>query len=334
MNDSTYKGVLIFAERRRDGSLAPSALELLGKARELTASDGGEVAAAIFGPGAGEYAPQLIAGGADKVFVAEDERLTAFTAKPAAKTLAQIVASFKPAAIFIPATSQGRDLAGITATELKTGVAADCIAVETRGGWNLNCLRVTCGGRVMASVSIPTARPQVITARPKAFRMGPLDNTRQGEVIPITPDLSPDDTVVKITDFVAAAASVNLAEADVIVSGGRGLGKPEGFELIKELAACLGGAVGASRAAVDAGWIPYAHQVGQTGRTVTPKLYIACGISGAVQHLAGMSGSHFIIAINKDKEAPIFKIADLGIVGDLYEIVPALISELKDKNKK
>ncbi len=177
----------------------------------------------------------------------------------------------------------------------------------------------------------PEARPQFATVRPKVMKALEPDRSRAGETTHFNVDLTPDDDVGEVLSFLEAKETVNLGEADIIVSGGRGLGNPEGFELVRELAACLDAAVGASRAAVDAGWIEYAHQVGQTGRTVSPKLYVACGISGAVQHLAGMGTADVIVAINKDEEAPIFKIATYGIVGDLYEVVPALIEEIKNR---
>jgi electron transfer flavoprotein alpha subunit len=331
MGNGDYQGILTYVERRRDGGVAPVALEILGKGRELADRLGCELAAAVFGPGAAGAAAGLFAAGADKVYVVADDALKDFTPRPYAKTLARLAREIKPAILLAGATTQGRDLAAAAATYLETGLAADCVALDLTDAGLLRQTRVTCGGRVMSDWVTPEARPQFATVRPKAMKPLPPDAARTGETVNFEAALDPEDAVTEIVSYLEAREAVNLGEADIIVSGGRGLGKPEGFELIKEFATCLGAAVGASRAAVDAGWIEYSHQVGQTGRTVSPKLYFACGISGAVQHLAGMGTSDVIVAINKDEEAPIFKIATYGVVGDLYEVVPALIEELKNR---
>ncbi len=326
-----YKGILAYIERRRDGAIAPVGAELLGKGRELVDKLGGELAAAVFGPGASGAAAELFPMGADKVYAVEHDLLKEFRPRPYGKALAQLAQDAKPAVLLAGATTQGRDLAGAAATYLKTGLTADCVALEVDDAGLLNQTRVSCGGRVMSDWVTAEARPQFATVRPKIMKPLELDAGRTGETIPFDVDLTPDDDVGEVVSFLEATETVNLGEADIIVSGGRGLGNPEGFKIINELAETLGAAVGASRAAVDAGWIEYAYQVGQTGRTVSPKLYVACGISGAVQHLAGMGTADVIVAINKDEEAPIFKIATYGIVGDLYEVLPVIIQEIKSR---
>ncbi len=326
-----YKGILIYIERRRDGAIAPVGAELLGKGRELADKLGGDLTAAIFGPGAGDVAAELFAMGADKVYVVDHDMLKEFRPRPYAKALAQLAQEVGPAVLLAGATTQGRDLAGAAATYLKTGLTADCVGLEIGDAGVLKQTRVSCGGRVMSEWVTAEARPQFATVRPKIMKPLERDAGRTGETVAFNVNLTPDDDVGEVVSFLEATETVNLGEADIIVSGGRGLGNPEGFGIIKKLAECLGAAVGASRAAVDAGWIEYASQVGQTGRTVSPKLYIACGISGAVQHLAGMGTADVIVAINKDEEAPIFKIATYGIVGDLYEVVPVLIEEIKNR---
>ena len=325
------KGILVYIERRRDGAITPMAAELLGKGRELADKLGGELAAALFGPGAGDAAAEFFPMGADKVYVVEHDMLKEFRPRPYAKALAQLAQEAKPAALLAGATTQGRDLAGAAATYLKTGLTADCVALEVDDAGLLKQTRVSCGGRVMSDWVTAEARPQFATVRPKIMKPLERDAGRTGETVAFNADLTADDDVGEVVSFLEATETVNLGEADIIVSGGRGLGNPEGFGIINELAETLGAAVGASRAAVDAGWIEYAFQVGQTGRTVSPKLYVACGISGAVQHLAGMGTADVIVAINKDEEAPIFKIATYGIVGDLYEVVPVLIEEIKNR---
>ena len=331
MADDEYKGILVYIERRRDGTVAPVSGELLGKGRELANKLGVGLAAAVFGPGAADLPAELFTMGADEVYVVEHDLLKDFRPRPYAKALTQLAREVKPAVILAGATTQGRDLAAAAATYLKTGLTADCIGLEIDDAGLLKQTRVSCGGRVMSDWVTPEARPQFATVRPKVMKALEPDPSRAGETTRFNVDLTPGDDVGEVLSFLEAREAVNLGEADIIVSGGRGLGNPEGFALVKELAACLGAAVGASRAAVDAGWIEYSHQVGQTGRTVSPKLYVACGISGAVQHLAGMGTAEVIVAVNKDEEAPIFKVATYGIVGDLYEVVPALIEEIKNR---
>jgi electron transfer flavoprotein alpha subunit len=218
------------------------------------------------------------------------------------------------------------------ATELYTGLTADCTGLDIDPETNLlRQTRPAFGGNIMATIICPNYRPQMATVRHRVFELPEMDASRQGQIVSLDPVVSEDEVATKVADFVMEQGEVNLADAKIIVSGGRGVGGPEGFAPVRELAEVLGGAVGASRAAVDAGWIPYAHQVGQTGRTVRPDLYIACGISGAVQHLAGMSTAQVIVAINKDADAPIFSVANYGIVGDLFQVVPALTAQFKER---
>lgn len=330
MSPRENQDILVYIERKRDGGIAGVAWEALGKARELAAQSGGKVNAAVLGPGAPGLVADIIARGADKVISAEHDLLKSFTPRPYGRVLSQIITETKPYVVLAGATPQARDLIAVAATLVPGGFAPDCLAVEAAGDGDLVFTRTTCGGRVICDLSI-SSPVCFATLRPKTAKPLAPDATRAGDAVTLTPQLAAEDDVATVVDFVASAQTVNLSEADVIVSGGRGLGKPEGFDLVKQLAACLNGAVGASRAAVDSGWIAYDHQVGQTGRTVAPKLYIACGISGAVQHLAGMNRADVIVAINKDPEAPIFKIATFGVVGDLYEVIPALIAEVNKR---
>jgi electron transfer flavoprotein alpha subunit len=243
-----------------------------------------------------------------------------------------LVRQHKPQILIMGASSRGRDLAGSAATQLVTGLTADCTSLdidpETR---LLRQTRPAFGGNIMATILCPAHRPQMATVRHRVFEVPPKDSGRKGQVVREKALLAEDEIVTKVVDFVVSEGDVNLADARIIVSGGRGVKGPEGFAPIEELAHVLGGAVGASRAAVDAGWIPYMHQVGQTGRTVRPDLYIACGISGAIQHLAGMRTAKVIVAINRDPEAPIFDVAHYGIVGDLVEVVPALTEAFRKR---
>jgi len=273
----------------------------------------------------------LIARGADRVYAVSDPALDRYQTGSYAQALTHLVREHRPAVVLLGATSMGRDLASRVAARLEAGLTADCtelqIDPETR---NLVQIRPAFGGNLMATIVCPDHRPQMATVRPKVMRPLPRDDSRRGEGIPVKPEISVDGLTTRLLEAAHEGAdAVNLQEAEVIVSGGRGLGKPEHFALLRELADALGGVVGASRAAVDSGWISAYHQVGQTGKTVQPKLYIACGISGAVQHLAGMQSSDVIVAINRDPDAPIFKVATYGIVGDVLEIVPALTEKVR-----
>lgn len=328
LQPSDYKGVWVFAEQR-NGKVAGVAFELLGIGRKLADERSAELSAILFGSSKSE-AQELIKWGADKVYHCQDSIFDRFNDEPYCQLLSLLITEHRPEIVLAGATPIGRSFFPRVAARLKTGLTADCtsLAIDKETG-NLLQIRPAFGGNIMATILCPNTRPQMATVRPRVMKKGEYREDRKGEIINIeTKGLSSRTKVVDSVKEVSEV-SVNLQEADIIVSGGRGLGDPKGFKLLEELAELLGGAVGASRAAVDEGWIPYSHQVGQTGKTVCPKIYIACGISGAVQHLVGMQSSDIIIAINKNPEAPIFNVANYGIVGDLYEILPLLIRKLK-----
>ncbi|MBC7315061.1 MAG: electron transfer flavoprotein subunit alpha [Chloroflexi bacterium] len=324
------RGVWVWVEQFQ-GRAASLSWEMLGVGRRLADALGVPLTACVFGHGVRDIARETIAYGADRVFWADDATLATYRTAPYAHLLVALAREHRPEILLLGASARGRDLAGAVATQLHTGLTADCTALEIEAATRrLIQTRPAYGGNIMATIVTPNHRPQMATVRHRVFEVPTPDWERTGEILPVTTRLLAEDEIVtKVLDFLPASEEVNLAEARIIVSGGAGVGGPEGFAVLRELANVLGAAVGASRAAVDAGWIPYAHQVGQTGRTVRPDLYIACGISGAVQHRAGMSTSKVIVAINKDPEAPIFDIATYGIVGDLFEIVPALTAHLR-----
>jgi len=325
-----YQGVWIFAEHRR-GKLAQVAFELLGEGRRLADRLGVSLGAVLFGYNVREKADQLFAYGADTVYLANDPSLVDFTDDMYGSLLAKMIKEYKPEIVLCGATSMGRSFIPKVATILNTGLTADCTGLDIRDSDRLLLqTRPAFGGNIMATIICPTGRPQMATVRPRVFRRGPYHEGRRGELIEIDvvhSQISARTKLLKVVEDLSE--KVNLAEADVLVAGGRGLGEGRNFDLLRELADLLGAGIGASRGAVDAGWISYAHQVGQTGKTVSPKLYIACGISGAVQHQVGMQSSDVIVAINKDPNAPIFDVANYGLVGDLFKIVPELIKRIK-----
>jgi len=324
----SYRGVWVFAEQRR-GSLSSISFELLGAGRRLADKLEVELTAVLLGHDISGEAQELIYHGADRVIVVDHEKLRDFHDDSYAEVLARLIEEEKPEIVLTGATSMGRSFIPKVAAKLGTGLTADCTGLEIDDRGNLVQTRPAFGGNIMATIICPNHRPQMATVRHKVMKPAERDESRSGEIVRKDVDFSTVNVRTSLVEFVEEVEdTVNIAEADIIVSGGRGLGGPENFELIRKLARVLGGAVGASRAAVDAGWIPYSHQVGQTGKTVCPKLYIACGISGAIQHLAGMQSSEVIVAINKDPDAPIFNVATFGIVGDLFEVVPALIKKL------
>lgn len=325
----TYKGVWIFAEQR-SGKVASVAYELLGIGRNLADGLKTELSAILFGAPESE-AQELIKWGADKVYFSKDQIFEKFNDEPYSQLITSLIREHKPEIVLAGATPIGRSFIPRVAARLRTGLTADCTALEIdKETGNILQIRPAFGGNIMATILCPNNRPQMSTVRPRVMKRGQYDEGRVGEIINVKAEGITSRTKVLGTIKEVSDITVNLQEADIIVSGGRGLGDPKGFKLIEELAELLGGAVGSSRAAVDAGWISYRHQVGQTGKTVCPKIYFACGISGAVQHLVGMQSSDIIIAINKNQDAPIFNIATYGIVGDLYEIVPLLIKKIKE----
>ena len=331
---SQYKNVWVFGEQKR-GVIQPVVYELLGKGRELADNLGCELWTVLLGYKIKDRAQELIHRGADKVIVVEDPLLENFLDEPYTQTLVDLIQKYKPEILLAGATTIGRALISRVAVKVHAGLTADCTGLEIDPAKKILLqTRPAFGGNIMATIITPNHRPQMATVRHKVMKEAPVDSERKGEVEVLNYDgrLSSKTKLIDMIDEVGK--TVNLAEADIIVSGGRGLGKAENFKIIEELAEVLGAAVGASRAAVDAGWISYAHQVGQTGRTVCPRLYIACGISGQIQHLVGMQSSDIIVAINKDPEAPIFKVADYGIVGDLFEIVPLLTTRFREVLKK
>ncbi len=331
---SQYKNVWVFAEQKR-GVIQPVVYELLGKGRELADRLRSQLWAILLGYRIRDQAQELIYRGADKVIVVEDLLLENFLDEPYTQVLVDLIQKYKPEILLAGATTIGRALVSRVAVKVHAGLTADCTGLEIDSEERLLLqTRPAFGGNIMATIITPNHRPQMATVRHKVMKEAKVDSKRKGEVEVLNYDgkLGSRTKLIDMIDEVGK--TVNLAEADIIVSGGRGLGKAENFRIIEELAEVLGAAVGASRAAVDAGWISYAHQVGQTGRTVCPKLYIACGISGQIQHLVGMQSSDIIVAINKDPEAPIFKVADYGIVGDLFEIVPLLTKRFKEVLKR
>ncbi len=326
---SSYKGVWVFGEQK-NGTPAGVALELLGEGRKLADQLQVDLSAVLLGENVEESAKTLIAYGADKVYLVDHASLKQYNDESYSDIMVQLINEFKPEIVLMGASTYGRSLAPRVSSRINTGLTADCTSLEIDTEKKILLqTRPAFGGNLMATIICPNHRPQMSTVRPKVMKALEPDFTRAGVII--RPDVKvPEDVKTKVVDVVSNIFEmINLTEADIIVSGGRGLGDPKNFVLLEELAKVLGGAVGASRAAVDSGWVEYNHQVGQTGKTVGPKVYFACGISGAVQHLAGMSSSDTIIAINKNPDAPIFKIATFGIVGDVLQVVPALISEFK-----
>jgi len=329
-----FKGVWVFAEQR-EGKVQSVAYELLTEGKKLAQDLKTELCAVLCGDQLiEEEVVHLFAYGADKVYLAVHDELKHYHTAPYTRAIAEMINKFKPEIMLIGATTLGRDLAARLAIRVGAGLTADCtgLAIDPVKKILLQT-RPAFGGNIMATIQTPNHRPQMATVRPKVFRKSQIPNpkSKQGNLIKFSPVINAADLSVKLLEIIKdESVKVNLAEAEIIVSGGRGLGEAKNFKLIEELAGILGGAVGASRATVDAGWISAHHQVGQTGKTVSPKLYIACGISGKIQHLAGMQSSEIIVAINKDPDAPIFKVATYGIVADLFDVVPALTKKIKE----
>lgn len=326
---SAYKGVWVFAEQR-DGKIMPVVIELLGEGKKLAAEVGCELCAVLCGEGIEGLADELFAYGADKVYVADDPELSTYRTDAYTKVIYEAIEEYKPEIVLLGATHIGRDLGPCLAVKANTGLTADCTKLEIDPeDKKIKQTRPAFGGNLMATIVCPNHRPQMSTVRPGVMEKAAYEEGRRGEVIPLNVEFKEGDIRTKVVEIVKSMKdAVSLTDAEIIVSGGMGLGKPEGFELLKQLADKLGGVIASSRAAVDAGWIDHAYQVGQTGTTVKPKIYFACGISGAIQHAAGMQNSEQIIAINTNENAPIFEIADYGIVGDLYKVIPAIMEEL------
>lgn len=307
-------------------------LELLSAGRKLADQLHQELSAALIGHEVEPLCPILFAYGADQVVLVEDLQLKNYLTETYVEALAAVVKEKKPSIVLFGATTTGRDIAPRISCRLRTGLTADCTGLEIEEGTGLLVqIRPAFGGNIMAAIKCSNYRPQMASVRPKVMKKSPPDYSRQGVIVKMAGKNDFERLRTQLIKILPANENVaGLEEAEIVVSGGRGLEKPENFKLLEELAKILGGAIGASRAAVDAGWKPHPFQVGQTGKTVCPKLYIACGISGAIQHLVGMQTSDIIIAINKDPEAAIFKAADLGIVGDLFQVIPAVISMVKE----
>ncbi len=327
-----HKNLWVYVETEENIAKNVS-LELLTIGRTLADKLGEQLVAVVLGKDVRGVAEQSIAYGADQVLLVEGEEYYTYNSDAATIAVTTLIEKYQPNMVLYGATNNGRDLAPRIACKLETGLTADCTELDVDAEQKLLVsTRPTFGGNLMATILCPEHRPQMSTVRPGVFKKGTPDAARTGEII--AEDIHPaaDQIRVQLVQRIQEVAqAVNLEEAEIIVSGGRGLKEGKNFALIEQLAQAVGGTVGASRAAVDAGWIPHAHQVGQTGKTVSPKLYIAVGISGAIQHLAGISGADTVVAINKDPDAPIFDAADYAVVGDLFEVVPALIDAINAK---
>ena len=332
---SAYKGVWVFCEQKK-GKVQTISWELLGEGKKLAEKLNCDLCGVILGSNIGKEAEAIIHRGAKKVYVVDAPELKQYLDEPYTNILSELINEYKPEIILCGASTIGRSLISRVAVRINAGLTADCTGLDIDDKEKILLqTRPAFGGNIMATIISPNHRPQMATVRHKVMKEAPIDTSLKGEIIKKECRKELFKSKTRILDVVEELEStVNLTEADIIVSGGRGLGGPENFQIIRELAEVLCGAVGASRSAVDADWIAYSHQVGQTGKTVCPKIYIACGISGQIQHLIGMQSSDIIVAINKDPDAPIFNVATYGIVGDLFEIVPALTKHLRDHLKK
>lgn len=329
--DAKTKDLWVFIETE-GGKAKNVGLELLGPGRMLANKQGGKLWGVVIGTNVDEAVKSATAYGADTVLVVDGPEYAHYTTDAYTKAFYFLVEKYCPTTILIGASNTGRDLGPRLSCRLKTGLTADCTSLDIdEESGNVAWTRPAFGGNLMATILCPDCRPQIGTVRPGVFKKGEADTARSAEVIKEAFSVPASEIRTTLLEVIKEEGGelVDLENAEIIVSGGRGVGGPEGFQPVRELAAVLGATVGSSRAAVDAGWIPHAHQVGQTGKTVGPKLYVACGISGAIQHLAGMSGSDVIVAINKDPDAPIFEIADYGVVGNLFEVLPVLTAEIK-----
>ena len=342
MNLEAYKGVFVFAQQV-DNEIGSIAFELIGKGKDLAKDLNTEVTAVLVGSDVKGLADQLAEYGADKVIVVDDPELKEYRTEPYTHALASVINEFKPEIFLIGATAIGRDLGPRVCARIHTGLTADCSQLDI-GDFPMNPIpgkeqkhnqllmtRPAFGGNTIATIACPDFRPQMATVRPGVMQKAPKVEGAKANVIEFNPGFTPDNKYVEIMEVVKAVSdTVDIMDAKILVSGGRGVGSPENFQILQDLADVLGGTVSCSRAVVDAGWMPKALQVGQTGKTVRPNVYFAIGISGAIQHVAGMEESDIIVAINKDDTAPIFDVADYGIVGDLNKVVPMLTEKLKE----
>ncbi len=341
MNIAEYKGVFVFAQQV-DNKLSGIALELIGKGKDLAKDLNTEVTAVLVGHEVKDLADELAAYGADRVILVDDPELKEYRTEPYAHALSSVIEKYKPEIFLVGATAIGRDLGPRVSARIHTGLTADCTQLDI-GDFPMNPIpgkeqlhnqllmtRPAFGGNTIATIACPEFRPQMATVRPGVMQKAPKVEGAKAVVEEFNPGFTPDDKYVEILEVVKSVVdTVDIMDAKILVSGGRGVGNPENFKLLDDLAEVLGATVSCSRAVVDAGWKPKDLQVGQTGKTVRPNVYFAIGISGAIQHLAGMEESDLIVAINKDETAPIFDVADYGIVGDLNKIVPALTEKLK-----
>ncbi len=346
MNIEEYKGVFVYAQQV-DNKLSNIAFELVGKGKALANDLGEKVTAVVIGYQIGNLADKLAEYGADKVILVDDPELKEYRTEPYTRAMSEVINKYKPEIFLIGATAIGRDLGPRVCARIHTGLTADCTQLDI-GDFPLNPVpgqeqlhkqllmtRPAFGGNTIATIACPYFRPQMATVRPGVMQKNPKEPGRKCEVESFNPGFVPDDLYVEILEVVKKVTdTVDIQDAKILVSGGRGMGGPENFKILDELAAAIGGTVSCSRAVVDAGWKPKDLQVGQTGKTVRPKLYFAIGISGAIQHLAGMEESDLIIAINKDESAPIFDVADFGLVGDLNKIVPILTQKITEAKAK
>ena len=332
MTTKDYQGVWVFAEQR-DNKIQPVVFELLAKSKQIAAALKTDITAVLLGQNVESLASDLIAHGANQVIVSDDPLFKSFNTDAYTVQIAKLLNDNKPEVVFFGATNNGRDLAPRLAAVVDTGLTADCTQLDVDEETSkLLMTRPAFGGNLMATIICPEHNPQMATVRPGVFTAEEANPGLTGDIITVETYVKPEQVIVKVVEEIKEKASdVDITEATVLVSGGRGLGSPEGFKLLQQLADVLDGTLAASRAAVDEGWIGHDHQVGQTGKTVQPDLYIAVGISGAIQHLAGMSNARTIIAINKDPEAAIFKSAHYGIVGDYKEVIPAMIKAIESK---
>ncbi|MDD2413637.1 MAG: electron transfer flavoprotein subunit alpha/FixB family protein [Eubacteriaceae bacterium] len=331
--EAKTKDLWVFIETNEDGSAKNVGIELLTPGKELAAKQGGKLVAVVIGKAVDSAVKTVSEHGADQVIAVDGDAFKSYSTDAYAIALTTLITKYGPTSMLIGATNNGRDLGPRVSCRLKTGLTADCtqLGIDDETG-NVVWTRPAFGGNLMARIMCPDHRPQLGTVRPGVFKKSEPGEAKAeviNETVAVTKEQIRTEVVEIINDM--AGEVVNLEEADIIVTGGGGVGGPEGFAPVRELAEALGATVGASRAAVDAGWIQHAHQVGQTGKTVAPKLYIACGVSGAIQHLAGMSGSDCIVAINKDPDAPIFDVADYGVVGDLFQVLPVLTEAIKKR---